>query len=549
MGIMEIGGQALPEGIVMRNRDKISIAKRDKNTIKEKLLYTAEPQGRRYQLPIIRGIFLLWNFYSSLIASFKEPAARKKKQGRVLYQLILILNLFAAVFIFLFFMLIFPTLLAGLFEGFIKNVFLLNIVEGLIRMFLFVLYMRLLMKFQDIEILLKYHGAEHKTIHCYEAGETLTVENVRTFQRSHPRCGTNYISYTFTVYLIINIFLGWPDMGMRLITRAFTILVSFIVGYEVFYYLDQSKNPFFGKINDVFSKIQYWTTTLEPDDDMIEVGIRAIRPIIGELRMTGQDVIKKFGSVDGYLILEEVLGKSKSELKLNMPFELTHKEEEKIIKISELYDRIPLQYILGHWNFYGREFKVRENVLIPRFDTENLLETVINWRSGYKDILDIGTGSGIIALTLGLELPEASVIGVDISEDAYRLAEENRKLLQAENVEFRLGDLFEPVSGEKFDLICSNPPYINRQDMENLDWKVKSEPSLALYGGEDGLDFYRRIISHAPKYLKPGGLLAFEIGSDQGKSVELFLQEEGFHDIKLFQDLQGFDRVILAVYQ
>ena len=103
MGIMEIGGQALPEGIVMRNRDKISIAKRDKNTIKEKLLYTAEPQGRRYQLPIIRGIFLLWNFYSSLIASFKEPAARKKKQGRVLYQLILILNLFAAVFIFLFF--------------------------------------------------------------------------------------------------------------------------------------------------------------------------------------------------------------------------------------------------------------------------------------------------------------------------------------------------------------------------------------------------------------------------------------------------------------
>lgn len=282
---------------------------------------------------------------------------------------------------------------------------------------------------------------------------------------------------------------------------------------------------------------------------MIEVGIRAIRPIIGELRMTGQDVIKKFGSVDGYLILEEVLGKSKSELKLNMPFELTQKEEEKIIKISELYDRIPLQYILGHWNFYGREFKVRENVLIPRFDTENLLETVINWRSGYKDILDIGTGSGIIALTLGLELPEASVIGVDISEDAYRLAEENRKLLQAENVEFRLGDLFEPVSGEKFDLICSNPPYINREDMEKLDWKVKSEPSLALYGGEDGLDFYRRIISHAPKYLKPGGLLAFEIGSDQGKSVELFLQEEGFHDIKLFQDLQGFDRVILAVYQ
>ena len=204
---------------------------------------------------------------------------------------------------------------------------------------------------------------------------------------------------------------------------------------------------------------------------------------------------------------------------------------------------------MGHWNFYGREFLVRENVLIPRFDTEILLEAVLHQEYNYKKVLDIGAGSGIIAITLGLELPDSEVIGVDISEDAFQLAEENRVLLQADNVEFRKGDLFEPVQGERFDLICSNPPYINKEDMDKLDWKVKSEPVLALYGGEDGLDFYRKIIKQAPDYLVPGGTLAFEIGSDQGKSVELYLEDRGFHDIKLFQDLQGFDRVILAQYE
>ncbi|MDO5649587.1 MAG: peptide chain release factor N(5)-glutamine methyltransferase [Gallicola sp.] len=546
---MEIGGQALPEGIMMRSRDKISIAKRDKNRIWEELLYTREPEGKRYRIPFIRGLFLLWNFYKNLINSFNKSFVKKKKGKTYLYKISILLNFIAAVFLFLFFILLLPTFLASIFIIMTKESIILNIIEAFIRTLLFLIYMILFKLLPEVAVMLKYHGAEHKTIHCWESGEEFTVQNVQKYPRTHQRCGTNYISYTFLVLFAISLFLGWPSIPMRILLRMIILPFAFIIGYEIFYYSNKTQNPFLGKLNTIFSKLQYWMTTLEPDDDMIEVGIRAIRPITGDIRMTGQDVIEKFGTVDGYLILEDVLGKTRSELKLNMPFELTKEEEEKIDEISNEYHKKPLQYILGHWNFYGREFKVRENVLIPRFDTENLLETVISWKEHYDKILDIGTGSGIIALTLALEFPEAAVIGVDISEDAFFLAEENRQLLNVKNAEFRLGDLFEPVQGQRFDLICSNPPYINLEDMERLDWKVKSEPTLALYGGEDGLEFYRSIIKQAPNYLKPEGLLAFEIGSDQGKSVELYLQEEGFYNIKLFQDLQGFDRVILAQYQ
>lgn len=546
---IEIGGQALPEGIMMRSRDKISIAKRHKNRIQEELLYTREPEGHGYRIPFIRGLFLLWNFYKNLINSFNKPFVKKKKSETYLYKISIRLNFIAAVFLFLFFILLLPTFLASVFIIMTKEFIILNIIEACIRTLLFVIYMSLFKLLPEVTVMLKYHGAEHKTIHCWESGEEFTVQNVRKYPRTHQRCGTNYISYTFLVLFAISLFLGWPSIVMRILLRIIILPFAFIIGYEIFYYSDKIQDPFLGKLNTIFSKLQYWMTTLEPDDDMIEVGIRAIRPITGDIRMTGQDVIEKFGTVDGYLILEDVLGKTRSELKLNMPFELTKEEEEKINEISNVYHKKPLQYILGHWNFYGREFNVRENVLIPRFDTENLLETVIGWKEHYDKILDIGTGSGIIALTLALEFPEATVIGVDISEDAFFLAEENRQLLNVKNAEFRLGDLFEPVQGQRFDLICSNPPYINLEDMEKLDWKVKSEPTLALYGGEDGLDFYRRIIKQASNYLKPEGILAFEIGRDQGKSIELYLQEEGFYNIKLFQDLQGFDRVILAQYQ
>ena len=536
---IEIGGQALPEGIMMRSRDKISIAKRHKNRIQEELLYTREPEGHGYRIPFIRGLFLLWNFYKNLINSFNKPFVKKKKSETYLYKISIRLNFIAAVFLFLFFILLLPTFLASVFIIMTKEFIILNIIEACIRTLLFVIYMSLFKLLPEVTVMLKYHGAEHKTIHCWESGEEFTVQNVRKYPRTHQRCGTNYISYTFLVLFAISLFLGWPSIVMRILLRIIILPFAFIIGYEIFYYSDKIQDPFLGKLNTIFSKLQYWMTTLEPDDDMIEVGIRAIRPITGDIRMTGQDVIEKFGTVDGYLILEDVLGKTRSELKLNMPFELTKEEEEKINEISNVYHKKPLQYILGHWNFYGREFNVRENVLI----------TVIGWKEHYDKILDIGTGSGIIALTLALEFPEATVIGVDISEDAFFLAEENRQLLNVKNAEFRLGDLFEPVQGQRFDLICSNPPYINLEDMEKLDWKVKSEPTLALYGGEDGLDFYRRIIKQASNYLKPEGILAFEIGRDQGKSIELYLQEEGFYNIKLFQDLQGFDRVILAQYQ
>lgn len=546
MDKLDIGGQALQDGIIMRSRSKVSIARRGRNGIKERVYFVSDTENRVNRIPFIRGLFLLKDFYKNIIGSLKEE---KNNKGKILQKAALIFNVAAAVFLFLFFEILLPTIILSVIGWIIPWEIFLNIMEGILRYLLFILYLKLLQQIPEIEVLLRYHGAEHKTVHCYEKGEKLSVENVKKYPRSHPRCGTNYVNYTFLMVFVICVFFGWPKLLNRIMIRTLTLPFAFIIVYELFYYSDKKDLLFYRIANTVFSKIQFWSTTLEPNEDMIEVGIRAIRPIIGELRMTVKDVLDKFGQVDGYLILEDVLGKSRSDIKLKMPFELTKAEEEKISEIGNDYGMKPLQYILGHWNFYGREFLVRENVLIPRFDTEILLEAVLHQEYNYKKVLDIGAGSGIIAITLGLELPDSEVIGVDISEDAFQLAEENRVLLQADNVEFRKGDLFEPVQGERFDLICSNPPYINKEDMDKLDWKVKSEPVLALYGGEDGLDFYRKIIKQAPDYLVPGGTLAFEIGSDQGKSVELYLEDRGFHDIKLFQDLQGFDRVILAQYE
>lgn len=546
MDKIDIGGQALSNGIMLRSKNKASIARRENREIIEKSYFLKTVDNKMEKIPILRGFILIKSLLLTAMESIKEEEVKRSKnsfldKAKVAIQMII------AIFVFLILLIYLPSIIAGFLGLIFKNSFVLNIIEAFLRFLLFILYLKILRKLPDIDILMRYHGAEHKIIHCYEKDGEWTVENIKKYPISHPRCGTQFTNYFFLVFSFICLFTVWQDLMSRLIYRTAILPIVLILSYEVFL-IAQKGHIITDRLNLFFMKIQEETTVLEPTREMIEVGIRAIRPIIGEYRMTGKEVLEKFGEVDGYLILEDVLERTRSELKLNMPFELTKEQEERIKEIEKQYTSTPLQYILGHWNFYGREFNIRENVLIPRFDTENLIENILNHKKDYQKILDIGTGTGIIAITLALEIPSSSVIGIDISEDAINLAEENRNLHNVDNVEIRLGNLFEPVEGEKFDLICSNPPYINKEDMEKLDWKVKREPTLALYGGEDGLNYYREIIEKAPYYLEEDGVLAFEIGYDQGESVKTCLELEGFEDIEIYQDLQGFDRVVIAVY-
>ncbi len=218
-------------------------------------------------------------------------------------------------------------------------------------------------------------------------------------------------------------------------------------------------------------------------------------------------------------------------------------------------ERVPLQYLTGKAYFYSYEFSVGRSVLIPRYDTEILVHTVLTENRDRPEetaVLDLGTGSGCIAAVLKIEGGYGRVDATDISREALETAKKNAENLGAEIRLFE-GDLFSALALEKenrYDLIVSNPPYIAESERDFLEPEVRDyDPETALFGGADGLLFYRRIIKDAPDYLKPGGKLYFEIGSEQAAAVSALLSLRGFSEIRVYPDLSGKDRVVRGIYQ
>lgn len=211
----------------------------------------------------------------------------------------------------------------------------------------------------------------------------------------------------------------------------------------------------------------------------------------------------------------------------------------------------PLQYLLGTWEFYGMTFCVGEGVLIPRADTETLVDAVlarVGDGSG-QQIADLCTGSGCIALALAAHLPQTQFTGIDISEAALRYAEQNLALHGLRNVRLECADVLAAGTAERYRglaaVVC-NPPYLTAEDMAHLQAEVRHEPARALFGGADGLDFYRGIAASWRGTLQSGGLLAFEIGFTQGEAVSEILAENGFTDIEILRDLSGNPRAVLG---
>lgn len=209
--------------------------------------------------------------------------------------------------------------------------------------------------------------------------------------------------------------------------------------------------------------------------------------------------------------------------------------------------REPLQYILGSQEFMGLEFRVTPAVLIPRHDTEVLVTEAVKRGAECRGILDIGTGSGCVAIAVAKALPEAEVCTVDVSGEAIEVARGNAEL-NGVSVQFFQGSLFEPFAGKRFDMVVSNPPYITSADLASLQQEVRDfEPTGALDGGGDGLDFYRRITADAPAYLNPGGWLLFEVGAGQAGEVLELLNSGGFTNERFTEtDPAGIERVVGA---
>jgi len=250
-------------------------------------------------------------------------------------------------------------------------------------------------------------------------------------------------------------------------------------------------------------------------------------------------------------ILCYVLGCEKTYLYTHDDYVLSREEYEKYCDaLDRRMNGEPLQYITGYQEFMSLNFAVTPNVLIPRQDTEILVENIIEFVGPNENvsILDIGTGSGCIAISLAYYIKSSKVIGVDISKEALEIAKKNALNCGVEErVIFIESNLFENVPTRKFDIIVSNPPYIPNQVINTLDRQVKDfEPKIALDGGEDGLDFYRKIVKQSVDFLKPKGLLAFEVGFDQAQDV-VKIMEESFTDIKVKKDLAGIERVVTGI--
>ena len=275
----------------------------------------------------------------------------------------------------------------------------------------------------------------------------------------------------------------------------------------------------------------------------------------------GKDILVKAGVadalIDARLLLEEAAQVNKAYLLMHANEELKlscedSAEDSYFRMIDMRAKRIPLQHIVGYQDFMSLRFKVNNNVLVPRFDTEVLVEEALKHVHDGMRVLDMCTGSGCILVSILKYSNDCCGVGVDISDKALEVAKENADILLSDrtdvDVTFIKSDLFNELNKEnKFDVIVSNPPYIQTEVIKTLDSEVKDhDPIIALDGGGDGLDFYRRIIDNAGDYLNPGGVIIFEIGYDEAQEVLNLLGRAGYINVSVIKDLSGLDRVVVG---
>lgn len=265
-----------------------------------------------------------------------------------------------------------------------------------------------------------------------------------------------------------------------------------------------------------------------------------------------QKALQELGTehrLEAELLLADVVSRNRAGLLAHDDEPLTMEQEKRYLALVERRKQHePLQYILGTTNFMGMDLIVTPDVLIPRFDTEKLVEhsLALLENTGAPLVADICTGSGAIAISIAKYKPQATVWAADLSEEALAVAQKNSELQQTK-VQFKHSDLLAAFGEDfygKFDGIISNPPYITTAEIQELPEEVLQEPMMALWGGEDGLYFYRELAEQALEYLQVGGFLALEIGFTQGEAVQELLRAAGYTEVTLLKDWQGLDRVV-----
>ena len=596
------------EGLMLKGKTAYATAVRDPDgnvQIESKRITPPEKRSKLSRCPIIRGVI---NFVESLTLGFKvlmrsadvaaeeeetPSKAEKWLEEKHKVSMSSVVEFFSVLLAIIFAFAIFflaPQLLTKVISSWVgwgespKGLDLLwfNLIEGGVRLTIFIAYITLMTLSKTLLRTYMYHGAEHKTITCVERGLDLTVENVRGCSRVHDRCGTTFLFIVIFISIIIGSLANYAaaewlyvksETVNDIIRLSLKILLLPLVAglsYEILRLLAKSD----AKILYVFKwpgLLLQRLTTKEPTDDMIECAIAAFRTV--QEMDADQTIPEKMFPIGGKLT--EILRHTKERfaqagideeeaewifaLKLSMPKSAIAGGEERILKRAEVQqifpiveERLtgrPLWYIFGDTDFYGYTIKVDERVLIPRRETEELVLQVVNGIDKDCQILDLCTGSGAIAIAIAKELEKrgvnATVTASDISDDALALAKENAIANEA-NVRFIKSDLFSRIRS-RFDVIVSNPPYIPTAEIAGLQREVREyEPHLALDGGEDGLDYYRRIAKDAPKCLARGGVVIMEVGDGQATEIAKMFKHAEY--TMIIRDLAGKDRFVKAIF-
>ncbi|WP_195953864.1 peptide chain release factor N(5)-glutamine methyltransferase [Clostridium saudiense] len=578
----DVGGQAIIEGVMMRGSKGLATAIRTPSGKIEVNVKKTKPITKKYKflnIPIIRGAVVLidslivgiktLNYSASFFEEDEEESKfdiwLKEKLGDkgandLLVTFTMMISLLVAAGLFLGI----PTAIASLFKNTGISSVALNLIEAIIRIAILITYMFLISKLDDIYRVFQYHGAEHKTIFCYEADEKLTVENVRKFGRLHPRCGTNFLFLTMLVSVILFSLTGWGGFWQRLILRIVLMPIVAGITYEIIKWLGRTESKL-GKIIAYPGLKLQELTTKEPDDAQLEVAIESLKAAegieykkkIGELLIDGNKILKE-ANIDTYildtqLLLGKVLGKDKLYLITNKEEEVSKfKEREFYSLIEKRKNKMPISYILKTTEFMGLDLHVEEGVLIPRGDTEILVEETLKFMDEDKEyeVCDLCCGSGAIGISIAHFRENTKVDLIDYYDVPEKVTKRNIVKQKLSNrAKFIKSDLLNEVINQqkKYDILVSNPPYIKEEVIDTLMEDVKDyEPHTALSGGNDGLDFYRRIVDDSDKILKENGILAFEIGHDQGEEVSNLMVEKGYKNVRVVKDLAGLDRVVIG---
>lgn len=595
-----IGGQAVIQGVMMRGKRGMATVVRDDNgdlQTEAKRIRAPKKKRRWTRFPFVRGVV---SFVMSLVLGMKsllrssevaivedeEPSKLTKwmaehwkiSLGEIVTTAATVLGVLIAVALFLFLPNYFTALISDAVAAIHTGSVWYYLIEGGFRFVIFIGYILFTLLFKSMRETYEYHGAEHKTINCYEYGDELTVENVKKASRLHDRCGTTFIFIVLVISIFVFALAGWA-LSLTGLTgiNAVDFLINFIVKLAllpVVAGISYELLKLFALTDSVLvlpfkapGYLLQMLTTREPDEKQIECAILAFRkakemdddPNAPEKTFATETKLSRLLAMMKEGFAEKDIDASDAEwivsLNLNIPRDrlteervVSRKECAGILQIYE--ERLtgrPLWYIYGDADFYGYTIKVDERVLIPRPETELLVRQAVASLKNGDSVLDLCTGSGAIAIAIACEAAkdkEVTVLGTDISEDALALARENARLNKA-SVTFQQADLFNGVRG-RFNLITANPPYVRSAEMATLPKDVRDfEPRLALDGGVDGLDFYRRIAEKIGRYIVRGGMCILECGEGQAQEIIRIFRTVARCDFAMVvRDFAGVERIV-----